>query len=139
MSLAFSQDEGAFEWSGTSIRGLFSQPYNLIRPRFWRMLLDVIRFNYFALDLLRNTNKFEFKTSCSQSDVGLIPGMCNRAKEESIGEYLDRNGYSAEFKNDYLIPINAATWCTDPNFFASHCPARLLVRSMYEMFRSDSP
>ncbi len=41
MSFAVSLDGGALEYSGTDLRGLFAQPRNLLRPRFWSMLRDL--------------------------------------------------------------------------------------------------
>ena len=43
------------EWSGTSLNAVFSQRRNLLSPRFWRMLRDVLRFNRLATGIaLRN-------------------------------------------------------------------------------------
>ena len=42
MSLAVSLDDGDLEYSGTGLRGLFAQPRNLFRPRFWSMLRDLV-------------------------------------------------------------------------------------------------
>ena len=44
MSFAVSLDSGALEYSGTDLRGLFAQPGNLLSPRFWSMLRDLVRF-----------------------------------------------------------------------------------------------
>ena len=44
MSFGVSMDDGALEYSGSGISGVFGQPRNLIRPRFWSMLSDLVRF-----------------------------------------------------------------------------------------------
>ena len=44
MSFAVSMDHGALEYSGSGLSGVFGQPRNLIRPRFWSMLVDLVRF-----------------------------------------------------------------------------------------------
>src|SRR5690606_35372982 len=44
MSFAVSLDGGALEYSGSGLRGLFAQPANLVRPRFWAMLRELVRF-----------------------------------------------------------------------------------------------
>ena len=44
MSFAVSLDGGRLEYGGNDLRGLFGQPINLIRPRFWSMLRDLRRF-----------------------------------------------------------------------------------------------
>ena len=41
---AVSLDDGALEYSGSGLRGLFAQPRNLASPRFWSMLRDLVRF-----------------------------------------------------------------------------------------------
>src|ERR1700749_1283826 len=44
MSFAVSLRDGGLEYASTDLRGLFAQRGNLLRPRFWRMLRDLIRF-----------------------------------------------------------------------------------------------
>ena len=40
---------GELEWAGTSLSSLFAQPGNLLKPRFWAMLRDILRFNRAAI------------------------------------------------------------------------------------------
>lgn len=110
MTFGVSRDHGMFEWSGTA-EGIFAQKENIWRPRFWRMIFDILRFNQFALDLL--------------VDDG------NRRQEENIGDYLKREGYSQAFKDDYLIPMTAAVWSTSPDKTSLEFPAITLVRFMW--------
>jgi predicted NAD/FAD-binding protein len=44
MSFAVSLDDGALEYSGSGLGGLFAQRGNLVSPRFWSMLRDLVRF-----------------------------------------------------------------------------------------------
>src|SRR3954447_24226690 len=44
MSFAVSMNGGKLEYAGTDLRGLFAQKSNLLRPRFWGMLRDLLRF-----------------------------------------------------------------------------------------------
>ncbi len=44
MSFAVSLDGGRLEYSGTSLGGLFAQRRNIVSPRFWSMLQDLLRF-----------------------------------------------------------------------------------------------
>jgi predicted NAD/FAD-binding protein len=80
------------------------------------MILDIVRFNQFALDLLSE----ETQTSIS-----------NSVRELSIGEYLELNGYSDAFRDDYLIPMTACVWSTGPEKCALEFPAMTLVRFMW--------
>ena len=56
MSFAVSLADGALEYGGSTLGTLFAQKRNLLRPRFWSMLLDLRRFyrdaasDIFALD-----------------------------------------------------------------------------------------
>lgn len=111
MTFGVSRDRGAFEWSGTSGSALFAQPSNALRPSFWRMIFDIVRFNMFALDLLS------------------APGA--PSEELTIGEYLEREGYSDAFRDDYLIPMTACVWSTGPDKCALEFPALTLVRFMW--------
>lgn len=105
MAIAVSRDYGAFEWAGMNLKSLFAQKPNLWSPSMWRMIFDIVRFNQFALDIL-----------ISGDD------------DETIGDYLDRNGYSDAFRDGYLIPITAAVWSTSPNKCLYEFPALTLIR-----------
>ncbi|KAH8717109.1 amine oxidase-like protein [Phaeosphaeriaceae sp. PMI808] len=116
MTFGISRDAGAFEWSGTSGGALFAQPENALKPSFWRMIFDIIRFNQFALDLLSSS------PSSSSASV---------TTETTIGQYLEREGYSDVFCDDYLIPMTACVWSTGADKCALEFPALTLVRFMW--------
>ncbi|WP_029620473.1 NAD(P)/FAD-dependent oxidoreductase [Pseudorhizobium marinum] len=105
MSFAASLDGGAFEYSGTGISGLLAQRSNLARPRFWRMMSDILRFYKKSAELL--------------SDPGL-DGL-------SLGEFLDRGGYSQAFIDDHLLPMGAAIWSTSSGEMRSY-PLKAFLR-----------
>lgn len=88
MSFAVSADDGRFEYSGGTLAGVFSQPGNLVRPRFWRMLMDLHRFYSTTPALLAN---------------GELDGL-------TLGTLLERDGYSKDFQHDHLLPMAAAIW-----------------------------
>ena len=116
MALGVSRDYGSFEWAGKNVRSVFCQAKNLFSTQMWRMLFDIIRFNQFALDLL-----------------AITPGSpaAVAATEMSIGEYLEREGYSDAFRDDYLIPMTACVWSTGADKCALEFPALTLVRFMW--------
>ncbi len=115
MTFSVSRDQGMFEWAGTSLDSVFCQRRNLFSPRMWRLVFDIIRFNQFALDVL------------VQNDSEYTP-KDNPEWEESIGDYLTRNGYSDIFRDDYLIPMTAAVWSTSPDKCNLEFPAATLIR-----------
>lgn len=86
MSFSLSLEAPELEWSGTDLGTLFAQPRNLVRPRFLGMLRDILRFNREAARAARG------------------PGG------PALGEFLARGGYSAEFRDWYLLPMAAAIW-----------------------------
>lgn len=86
MSFGVSVGDGAFEYGGGTIRQLFAQKRNLAKPRFWRMIQDILRFYREA------------------------PAVLEGATDESLGAYLDRNRYGAAFIEDHLLPMGAAIW-----------------------------
>ncbi|KAM0719686.1 hypothetical protein Q7P37_003817 [Cladosporium fusiforme] len=124
MTFGVSRDSGAFEWSGEG-QGIFAQRRNLFRPRHWRMILDIVRFNQFALDLL------------ADDEDGIATRLGSSVQERkysrdlTIGQYLKKEGYSQAFRDDYLIPMTAAVWSTSPDKTSLEFPAHTLVRFMW--------
>mgnify|MGYP000335410206 FL=1 len=88
MSFSVQIGNPDLEWSGTDLSSVFAQRRNLLRPAFWSMLLDTLRFNRCATRDLDNPETATL----------------------SLGEYLDQEGYSAPFRTNYLLPMAAAIW-----------------------------
>jgi predicted NAD/FAD-binding protein len=85
------------------------------------MIFDIIRFDQFALDLLIS-DEIETRSAGSNSAKYRV------SAQETIGEYLDREGYSDAFRDDYLIPMTAALWTTSPDKCSLEFPALALIR-----------
>lgn len=83
MSFGVSIDDGWLEYSSN---GLFAQRKNLFRPQYWRMLVDVIRFNKQALSFI-------------ESDPTISLGDC--LEQLNMGEW---------FKRYYILAMGAAIW-----------------------------
>lgn len=88
MTFSVRNDVAGIEWSGTGLASLFAQPANAIRPAFWRMLFDIVRFNGETRAMLRS----------------------GRVEATTLGEFLEARGYSAPFRDWYLLPMAAAIW-----------------------------
>lgn len=90
MSFAASLDGGRLEYSSEGLSGLLGQTSNGVSLRFWLMLRDIWRF------------------------YGEAPKAVHRAdcQNLTLGEYLDRNGYTDAFIEDHLLPMGAAIWST---------------------------
>lgn len=88
MSFSASLNAGRFEYSGSGLAGLLAQPANAAKPRFWSMVRDILRFYKEAPTVLSD----------------------EAAGQESLGDYLKRNGYGERFIQDHLLPMAAAIW-----------------------------
>ena len=127
MSFSVQSDDGRFEYSGSSLNTLFAQRSNLFRPSFHRMIQDILRFNDEAL---RDAD--------------------NVSVDETLGDYLFRNGYCHEFVDHYLVPMAAAIWSAEPvsilampvrflvRFFANHGLLQLRDRPIWRVIKGGS-
>ncbi len=103
MSFSVKSERTGLEYNGTSLNALFAQRSNALRPSFWRMVRDILRFYREAGELL------------------------GEGEEEALGSYLERKNYSEPFVRDHLIPMGAAIWSATPENMLRF-PARTLVR-----------
>lgn len=103
MSFSVRNEASGLEYNGTTLNSLFAQRRNLLSPAFYRMILDILRFNKTSLALLATGDE--------------IP----------LGDYLKQQGYSSQFIRDYIVPMGAAIWSTDAEQMLQF-PARFFVR-----------
>ena len=80
----------ALEWSGSNLDTVFAQRSNLFRPRFLRMLRDLVRFN-------RSTTAI-----AERGEEGVL--------QQPIGDFLADQGYSDAFRDWYLLPMLGCIW-----------------------------
>ncbi len=78
------------EWSGSSLNTVFAQRSNLGRPRFLRMLRDLLRFNRLAT-----------RTAQAGQEAGML---------QPLGEFLREQRFSDEFRDWYLLPMIGCIW-----------------------------
>jgi len=104
MSFSVSCSRSGLEYNGSSLNGLFAQRLNLARPRFYRMLGDILRFN-------RSAPRHLYE--------GEIDAM-------TVGDYLRLHGYGEEFTQYYLLPMGAAIWSCPTGTFADF-PIRFVI------------
>ncbi|MFM8247601.1 MAG: NAD(P)/FAD-dependent oxidoreductase [Burkholderiaceae bacterium] len=91
VKMPMSSDVGSrtLEWAGSNLDTVFAQRRNLLSPRFWRMLRDIVRFN-------RQT-----------TELALTEGAMD---EIPLGDFLNENRYSTEFRDWYLLPMAGCIW-----------------------------
>ena len=105
MSFGVSLDSGRLEYSGSnSIATMFAQKRNIFRPRFWRMIKDLLRF---------------YKQSSGWLET--LPA------ELSLGDLLRQEKFGAGFCEDHLLPMSAAIWSTPIEKMLAY-PAKTFLR-----------
>lgn len=80
----------ALEWSGSTLNTVFAQRRNLLRPGFWKMLRDLLRFNELATAIAEAGHDSEL--------------------EQPLSEFLAAHAFSAEFRDWYLLPMLGCIW-----------------------------
>ena len=94
MSFSVNDPMSGVEYNGHSLNSLFAQRRNLLSPKFWGMVRDILRFNREALNDL------------NQQRI---------ASDMTLGDYLKANGYSERFIQHYIVPMGAAIWSMSLN------------------------
>ncbi len=127
MSFSVRSENGGLEYNGRSLDALFAQRRNLLRPRFYRMIRDILRFNKEA----------------SNESHSHIDGL-------TVGEFLAINAYGREFADQYLVPMAAAIWSAEPKrvldmpidflvrFFSNHGLLQLSDRPTWRVVSGGS-
>lgn len=87
MGFSVKCEQTGLEYNSESIRQLFAQKRNLVNPRFWRMIQDLLRFQRTAADHL-------------EDGKGEIP----------FGDYLKAEGFSDIFIEKFIVPMGSALW-----------------------------
>lgn len=105
MSFSVRHADSGLEFAGSSLNHLFAQRKNLFRPRFYRLLAAINRFNTEAAQALEDPTTIT----------------------ETLGDYVKRRGYGADFFDLYLVPMSSAVWSTPPDLMLSF-PASTLLR-----------
>jgi len=105
MSFSVQHLADGVEFNGGGLNHLFGQRRNLFRPRFWKMLMQINRFNRETVEELENP----------------------RHGAMTLAEYVAARGYGEDFLRWYLTPMAAAVWSSPPERIEKF-PARTLMR-----------
>jgi predicted NAD/FAD-binding protein len=85
-----SPTQRALEWSGCNLNTVFAQRSNLVSPRFYAMLRDVLRFNRLATDIALRNGEGELM--------------------QPLREFLKQHAFSNEFQDWYFLPMLGCIW-----------------------------
>lgn len=103
MSFSVRCDRTGLEYAGTNLNTLFAQRSNLLRPRYFHFVREILRFNKAAKKALSNNLR------------------------GTLGDFLAANDLSPSLAELYVIPLTAAIWSTEPQR-ALETPARFILR-----------
>ncbi|MDQ6640749.1 MAG: FAD-dependent oxidoreductase [Pseudomonadota bacterium] len=107
MSFSAQVPAAGLEWSSAGAGGVFAQPVNLLRPAFWNMLGEIVRFNRHAAALARSEAAAAF--------------------DDSVGDFLAAHRFSKGFRDWYLLPMLGCIWSC-PSGQMLRMPARSMAR-----------
>lgn len=88
MSFSVRNNTMDLEYNGHSLNTLFSQRSNLLRPYFYKLIGEILRFNKAS------------KLAIEEGSISAIP----------LNEFVAQQQFSAVFKDNYLLPMIAAIW-----------------------------
>ena len=78
------------EWSGSNLATVFAQKSNLVNPKFWGMLRDLLRFNALCTRLAQNGDEAALK--------------------QPLGEFLQQHRFGDAFRDWYFLPMLGCIW-----------------------------
>lgn len=88
MSFSVQNAQTGLEYNGHNIKSMFAQKKNWFRPRFYRFLAEIMRFNKLALQAAQN----------------------EQLGTDTLGEFLTTQNFSDDFCQNYILPMGAAIW-----------------------------
>ena len=80
----------ALEWNGANLNTVFAQRSNVLKPRFLRMLRDVVRFNTLATALAERNQDHELA--------------------QPLRAFLQTHAFGDSFRDWYLLPMLGCIW-----------------------------
>ena len=109
MSFSVENQLSGLEYNGHDLNTLFSQRRNLLNPKFWRLIREIVRFNKVA------------KSYYDRKDLD---------DKSTLADFLKEQGFSEYFAEHYILPMTAAIWSTSLKE-AGAFPFRFFVQFFY--------
>ena len=88
MSFGYHDEGSGLQYAGTDFNGLFAQRANLLRPSYWKLLAEILRFNREGARALEDGS----------------------AEGHSLGQWLEALGFMGLALQHYIVPMGAAIW-----------------------------
>lgn len=89
MSFSVMNPSANLEYNGSTLNTLFAQRSNLLKPSFWRLILEILRFNKLC------------KALYEQDEIDV---------ELTLGDFLKQHKFNQVFNQNYILPMGAAIW-----------------------------
>ena len=104
MSFSVSVKKSNIEYSGSNLKGIFANKYNILNFKFLKMIIEIILF---------------YKKAEKKDEKSF--------KKISLGEFLKSKNMSEYFVNFHIIPMVAAIWSMTPEL-AEKMPMEFFLR-----------
>jgi predicted NAD/FAD-binding protein len=89
MSFSVHNCQTGMEYNGHNLNTLFAQRRNLLNPKFWLLVKEILRFNKLCKNIYNQQNYQQGKT---------------------LGAFLKEHDFSLYFAEHYILPMGAAIW-----------------------------
>ncbi|NDV92134.1 NAD(P)-binding protein [Alteromonas sp. 345S023] len=89
MSFSVASKKANIEYNGNNLNSLFAQRRNLMRPRFWRIIADILTFNKACKTMVAEKRETNHLT---------------------LGDIIEELNLSEDFSRYYILPMCAAIW-----------------------------
>ncbi len=89
MSFSVKNTAENLEYNGNTINSLFAQRRNIVRPKFIRIVRDILRFNKLC------------KAEHAKPSL---------AQDATLNDFIKQHGLSDDFARNYILPMCAAIW-----------------------------
>ncbi|BBI67070.1 hypothetical protein PKHYL_12610 [Psychrobacter sp. KH172YL61] len=101
MSFSVKNTARRFEYNGHTLNTLLSQRKNVLNPKFWQFIKDILQFNKHIKQLRQ---EYDSARAAGQDISGFT--------EQTLGNYLAQQNYGQLFTDNYLLPMVSAIWST---------------------------
>ena len=99
MSFSVHNKASSLEYNGHNLDTFFAQRRNLLNPRFYYFIVEILRFNRLA----KKENAVIHDNQDEQDTQG------------TLGEFLDQHSFSDYFSTHYVLAMTAAIWSASIN------------------------
>lgn len=91
MSFSVMNSVNGLEYNGNNLNSLFAQRRNVLRPQFWSLINEILKFNK------------QCKSLYASNDI---------PPQLTLGDFLTQHQFSDYFCQNYILPMGAAIWST---------------------------